>query len=47
MVNYLLQHQGVSVYYAESVETIGDNIRETNPDGFAAVPGLLKNYMIS
>lgn len=42
MVNYLLQHQGVSVYYAESVETIGDNIRETNPDGFAAVPRVIE-----
>lgn len=42
MVNYLLQHQGVSVYYAESIETIGDNIRETNPDLFAAVPRVIE-----
>ncbi len=42
MVNYLLQLQGVSVYYAESTETIGDNLREVNPDGFAAVPRVIE-----
>lgn len=42
MVNYLLQHQGVSVYYAESTETIGDNLREINPDGFASVPRVIE-----
>jgi long-chain acyl-CoA synthetase len=42
MVNYLLQHQGVSVYYAESIETIGDNLREVNPDGFSAVPRVIE-----
>lgn len=42
MVNYLLQHQGVSVYYAESIETVGDNIREVHPDGFAAVPRVIE-----
>ena len=42
MVNYLIQHQGVSVYYAESTETIGDNLREVNPDGFASVPRVIE-----
>lgn len=42
MVNYLLQYQGVSVYYAESTDTIGDNLREVTPDGFAAVPRVIE-----
>ncbi len=42
MVNYLLQYQGVSVYYAESTDTIGDNLREVNPDGFASVPRVIE-----
>lgn len=42
MVNYLLQYQGVSVYYAESTETIGDNLREVSPDGFASVPRVIE-----
>lgn len=42
MVNYLLQYQGVSVYYAESIETIGDNLREVSPDGFASVPRVIE-----
>lgn len=42
MVNYLLQHQGVSIYYAESIETIGENLREVNPDGFSAVPRVIE-----
>jgi long-chain acyl-CoA synthetase len=42
MVNYLLQYQGVAVYYAESIDTIGDNIKETNPEGFCAVPRVIE-----
>lgn len=42
MVNYLLQYRGCAVYYAESIDTIGDNIREVNPDGFAAVPRVIE-----
>ncbi|MCK9290010.1 MAG: long-chain fatty acid--CoA ligase [Bacteroidales bacterium] len=42
MVNYLLQYQGVSVYYAESIDTIGDNLREVSPDGFASVPRVIE-----
>jgi long-chain acyl-CoA synthetase len=33
---------GVSVYYAESMETIADNIREVKPAMFATVPRLLE-----
>ncbi len=42
MVNYLLQLRGVAIYYAESIETVGDNIRETNPEGFCAVPRVIE-----
>ena len=42
MVNYLLHVRGVAVYYAESIETVGDNMREVNPEGFAAVPRVVE-----
>lgn len=42
MVNYLLQYRGCAIYYAENVETIGENIREINPQGFAAVPRVIE-----
>ena len=42
MVNYLLHLQGVAVYYAESIDTLGDNIREVNPEGFCAVPRVIE-----
>lgn len=42
MVNYLVQYRGCAIYYAESVDTIGENIREVNPDGFAAVPRVIE-----
>ncbi len=42
MVLYLLMYTGVSVYYAESMDTIGDNIREVQPQVFTAVPRLLE-----
>jgi len=42
MVNYLVQYRGCGVYYAESVETVGDNMREINPEGFAAVPRVIE-----
>ncbi|HEY9114842.1 MAG TPA: long-chain fatty acid--CoA ligase [Bacteroidales bacterium] len=42
LVNYLVQTKGVGVYYAESVETIGDNLREVHPNGFAAVPRVIE-----
>lgn len=42
MVNYLLQQKGCTVYYAESIETLGDNIREISPDGFTAVPRVIE-----
>lgn len=42
MVNYMVQYRGCAVYYAESVDTIGENLREINPNGFAAVPRVIE-----
>ena len=42
MITYLYQISGVSLYYAESIETIKDNIVETKPHVFTAVPRLLE-----
>jgi long-chain acyl-CoA synthetase len=42
MIIYLYNYTGVSLYYAESMETIGDNIREVQPNVFTAVPRLLE-----
>ncbi|MBN2615010.1 MAG: long-chain fatty acid--CoA ligase [Bacteroidales bacterium] len=42
MVNYLVQWLGLEVYYAESIDTIGDNIAEVHPHGFATVPRVLE-----
>lgn len=42
MVNYLFQFNGCPVYYAESIDTIGDNLREVKPHGFASVPRVIE-----
>jgi len=42
MVNYLVQFKGCSVYYAENIDAVGDNIREIHPQGFASVPRVLE-----
>lgn len=39
---YMYMYYAVSVYYAESMETIADNIREVKPAMFATVPRLLE-----
>ena len=36
--NYLWQSQGLSIYYAENIETIGDNMREIKVNIFITVP---------
>lgn len=41
-VTYIYFYSGISVYYAESLETIGDNLKEVKPDGFTTVPRLLE-----
>ncbi|MFM7079182.1 MAG: AMP-dependent synthetase/ligase [Bacteroidota bacterium] len=42
MLTYLYMYLGASVWYAESMETIGDNIRELKPVAFSAVPRLIE-----
>lgn len=42
MVSYLYLFRGTSIYYAESLETIGDNLKEVQPDLFTTVPRLLE-----
>ncbi len=39
---YIYLYSGISIYYAESLETIGDNLREVKPNGFTTVPRLLE-----
>jgi len=42
MISYIYMYSGISIYYAESLETIGENLKEIKPDGFATVPRLLE-----
>jgi len=42
MVTYLFLFSGISIYYAESLDTIGENLKEVKPDGFTTVPRLLE-----
>ncbi|MDB5221850.1 MAG: long-chain fatty acid--CoA ligase, partial [Chitinophagaceae bacterium] len=42
MVSYLYLFKGVSIYYAENLDTIGDNLKEIKPDMFTTVPRLLE-----
>jgi long-chain acyl-CoA synthetase len=42
MVTYLYMLNSVSIYYAESMETIADNLREVHPSIFTTVPRLLE-----
>lgn len=41
-LNYLYQYLGISIYYAESLATITDNIQEIHPDMMCCVPRLLE-----
>lgn len=42
MVSYLYLFRGTSIYYAESLDTIGDNLKEVKPKMFTTVPRLLE-----
>lgn len=42
MLMYLYQYKGVSIYFAESLETISDNLKEVKPQVMTAVPRLLE-----
>lgn len=41
-VTYIYLFSGIGIYYAESMETIGDNLKEIKPNGFTTVPRLLE-----
>ncbi|GGX14805.1 AMP-dependent synthetase/ligase [Aquimarina muelleri] len=42
MLMYLYQYRGVGIYFAESLETISDNLKEIKPEVMTAVPRLLE-----
>ncbi len=42
MVTSIYIYSGLHVYYAESLETIGENLKEVRPAGFTTVPRLLE-----
>lgn len=42
MLHYLYIRMSASIYFAESLETIGENIKEVKPHVFTAVPRLLE-----
>ncbi len=42
MLTTLYLYLGISIYYAESLETIGDNLKEIKPEVFSTVPRLLE-----
>ena len=42
MLSYMYQYCGVEVYFAESLETISENLQEIHPDVMTAVPRLLE-----
>lgn len=42
MVNYLYLFKGIPIYYAENLESIGDNLKEVRPHLFTTVPRLLE-----
>ena len=42
MLVYMYQYLGMSVYYAENLGTIADNIKEVNPTMMSCVPRLLE-----
>ncbi len=42
MVSYLYLFKGTAIYYAESLDTIGENLKEVQPHMFTTVPRLLE-----
>ena len=47
MMIYLYMYDGVSIYYAESMEKLTDNLKETKPHMMTAVPRLLEKVFDS
>ena len=44
-VSYIYLFSGISIYYAESLDSIGDNLKEVMPDMFTTVPRLLEKVL--
>ncbi len=42
MVTYIYMRSGISVYYAENLDSIGENLKEVKPHLFCTVPRLLE-----
>jgi long-chain acyl-CoA synthetase len=42
MISFFYLFRGAAIYYAESLDTIGDNLKEVKPDFFTTVPRLLE-----
>jgi len=42
MLQYMYQYGGISIYFAESIEAISENLKEVKPDVMSAVPRLLE-----
>jgi len=42
-INYYFQKNGISIYYAENMGTIADNLKEVKPTVFIAVPRVLES----
>jgi len=42
MTNYMYQYVGISIYYAEGVSKVADNLNELQVSGFITVPRLLE-----
>jgi long-chain acyl-CoA synthetase len=42
MVSYLYLFKGTSIFFAESMDTIGDNLKEIKPNIFTTVPRLIE-----
>ena len=42
LASYIYIYSGISIYYAESMDTIGDNLKEIQPQLFTTVPRLLE-----
>ncbi len=42
MMSYFYMYKGAAIYFAESMDTIGDNLKEVKPDIFTTVPRLLE-----
>lgn len=42
LASYIFMYSGISIYFAESLEKIGDNLKEVKPNVFCTVPRLLE-----